>query len=93
MGSEYILKNLVKVILLELHTNKYINQFSGGLNRKKIIEYLISLNFKCYLVSSFRDFEKTKELRNKFNLNKKFEYIEVNMINFDQLFLHLHLGF
>lgn len=86
MGSEYILKNLVKVILLELHTNKYINQFSEGLNRKKIIEYLISLNFKCYLVSSFRDFEKVKELKNKFNLNKKFEYIEINMINFNQLF-------
>ena len=86
LGSKYILKNLVKVILLELHTNKYINQFSDGLNRKKIIEHLISLNFKCYLISSFRNFEKSIELRKKFNLNKKFEYIEIDMLNYNQLF-------
>tara|TARA_B110000444_G_C18826168_1_gene590461 strand:+ start:1211 stop:2194 length:984 start_codon:yes stop_codon:yes gene_type:complete len=86
IGSEYILKNFVKVILLELHTTKYIEKFSDGSNRKKIIENLISLNFKCYLIASFRDFEKSVDLQNKFNFNKKFQYMEINMLNYDHLF-------
>tara|TARA_B100000795_G_scaffold217399_1_gene171383 strand:- start:3854 stop:4837 length:984 start_codon:yes stop_codon:yes gene_type:complete len=86
LGSKNILQNLVKVILLELHTTKYIEKFSDGSSRKEIIEYLISLNFKCYLISSFRDFEKSIDLQNKFNLNKKFQYIEINKQNFDQIF-------
>lgn len=86
LGSKDILQNLTKVILLELHTTKYIEKFSDGSNRKEIIEYLISLNFKCYLISSFREFEKSIELQEKFNLNKKFQYIEIDMLNYDQIF-------
>jgi len=85
-GSTKVLKDYVKVILLELHTNKYIEKFSDGMDRKKIIELLISLNFKCYLVSSFRGFEKSKELQEKYNLKRKFDFVEVNIQNFDQTF-------
>jgi len=86
LGSKNILQNFVKVILLELHTSKYIDKFSDGSNRKKIIEYLISLDFKCYLVSSFRDFEKSLELQREFNINKKFKYMEINIENYNQIF-------
>ena len=86
LGSKHILQNFVKIILLELHTTKYIEKFSDGSNRKKIIENLLSLDFKCYLISSFRDFEKSIDLQNQFNLNKKFQYIEINMSNYNDLF-------
>ncbi len=85
-GSKKILKESVKVILLELHTNKYIDKFSEGLNRKNIIDCLILSNFKCYLVSSFRGFEKSKNLQEEYNIRKKFNYIEINSENFDQVF-------
>ena len=85
-GSKKILKESVKVILLELHTNEFINNFSGGMNRKKIIELLIHSDFKCYLISSFRGFEKSKDLQAKYNTKKKFDYIEINLENFNQIF-------
>ena len=86
LGSKNILQNFVKVILLELHTSKYIDKFSDGSSRKKIIEYLISLGFKCYLVSSFRNFEKSLELQKEFNVSKKFQYMEINLENYNQVF-------
>lgn len=85
-GSKKILNEFVKVILLELHTDEYINRFSEGLNRKKVIELLILSNFKCYLVSSFRGFEKSEDLQEKYHKKRKFDYIEVNLENFDQIF-------
>ena len=85
-GAKKILKDYTKVILLELHTNKYLHKFSDGLNRKKIIELLYSLNFKCYLVSSFRDFEESRDLQEEYDLKKKFDYLEVNLINFNEIF-------
>ena len=38
-GSKKILKESVKVILLEMHTNEFINNFSGGMNRKKLLSF------------------------------------------------------
>jgi len=85
-GSKKILNEFVKVILLELHTDEYINKFSEGLNRKKIIEYLILSNFKCYLISSFRGFEESKDLQEKYDKKGKFDYIKIDLENFDQIF-------
>jgi len=86
LGSKKVLKDFTKIILLELHSNNYIKKFSDGLNREKILELLISLDFKCYLISSFRDFEKSEDLQNQYYSNKKFQYIEVNLKNFNEVF-------
>ena len=86
LGSKKVLKDFTKIILLELHSNNYIKKFSDGLNREKILELLISLDFKCYLISSFRDFEKSEDVQNQYYSNKKFQYIEVNSKNFNEVF-------
>ena len=85
-GSKKILQNNTKIILLELHTSKYLKKFSNGCSRKKIIEYLLSLDFKCYLISSFRDFEQSVDLQKSFQIRKKFNYIQINLENFDSIF-------
>lgn len=86
MGSQKILKEHAKVILLELHSTKYLKKFSGDFTRKKVIEILMSLEFKCYLISSFRQFEKSKELQQEFHENKKFNYLEIDENNIDNIF-------
>ena len=78
LGSATILNKKVKIILLELHTNQYIEKFSDGSNRKNVIEFLISNSFNCFLVSEFRTLDKKK---NKF-INEKLNIIEITKNNY-----------
>ncbi len=82
LGSATILNKKVKIILLELHTNQYIEKFSDGSNRKNVIEFLISNSFNCFLVSEFRTLDKKK---NKF-INEKLNIIEITKNNYDEIF-------
>ena len=75
-GCSQILEKHAKVILLELHTSEYLKKYSNGFNRKKIISLLIEKNFHCFLVSSFRDYDK----------KNKYELIQINNENFDFIF-------
>ena len=78
-GSNKMLTNFTKIILLELHTSNYLKKFSDGLSKKEIIFFLINLGFKCYLVSSFRDHGFKKDSEN-------YEYKEINKENFELIF-------
>ena len=76
LGSKNILKN-TKIILLELHTSDFLKKFSNGLNKKEILSQLIDLNFDCYLVSSFRNYDYK---------NQKYKFKKIDMQNFELLF-------
>lgn len=76
LGSKNILRN-TKIILLELHTSDFLKKFSNGLNKKEILSQLIELNFDCYLVSSFRNYD---------YINQKYEFKKIDMQNFELLF-------
>ena len=76
-GCSQILEKPTKVILLELHTSEYLKKYSNGFNKKKIISLLIEKNFHCFLVSSFRDYDKK---------NNKYKIIQINNENFDLIF-------
>ena len=78
-GSNKMLTNFTKIILLELHTSAYLKKFSDGLSKKEIILFLNNLGFKCYLVSSFRDHDFKKN-------NENYEYKEINKENFELIF-------
>ena len=76
LGSKNILKN-TKIILLELHTSNFLKKFSNGINKREILSNLIELNFDCYLVSSFRNYD--------YN-NHTYEFKKIDMHNFEFLF-------
>ena len=76
LGSKNILKN-TKIILLELHTSDFLKKFSNGLNKKEILSQLVDLNFDCYLVSSFRNYDYK---------NQKYKFKKIDMQNFELLF-------
>lgn len=76
LGSKNILRN-TKIILLELHTSDFLKKFSNGLNKKEILSQLIDLNFDCYLVSSFRNYDYK---------NQKYKFKKIDMQNFELLF-------
>ena len=72
-----------KIILLELHSDEYIKEFSDGGSRKLVIENLSSLGFNCYLVSSFRRSDKS-QLQNLDN--QKFKIKRIEKSNYEALF-------
>ncbi len=76
-GSSEILNKYIKIILLELHTSDYLKKFSNGFSKKAIISLLIEKNFNCFLVSSFRDYDKK---------NEKYKLMEINKHNFEYIF-------
>tara|TARA_B100000900_G_scaffold404480_1_gene412891 strand:- start:3520 stop:4482 length:963 start_codon:yes stop_codon:yes gene_type:complete len=85
-GGKKILKENVKVILLELHTQSDLNIYSNGIKRKEIISELNVLGFNTYLISPFRELDR-QGLDDKFlNYEKKLDYKEVTKLNADELF-------
>lgn len=88
-GSSNILKNDVKYILLELHTDNYLKRYSPGFNKLKIIQNLISSNFSCYIIiDKFkREFNKTSydEGMLYYDNKTKLDYININSSNINDV--------
>lgn len=85
-GGKDLLKKNVNVILLELHSQNYLNIYSEGIKREEIISDLNQLGFKTYLISPFREIDR-KRLDNEFLENKKkLNFKEVNRSNAECLF-------
>lgn len=80
-GSISILKNNCKIILLELHSDEYLNKFSQGDTRASIIKILLENDYSCLLVSSFRD----DNIQNKKISNKPIKKINIDTNNLDQI--------
>ena len=54
-GSEELLNNNIKYLLMELHTENDLKKFSPGFSKSKIIKNLIDHDFNCYLISPHSD--------------------------------------
>ncbi len=81
-GSNDILKNNCKIILLELHSNDYLKKFSDGENRVSIIDFLLKNNFSCYMISHHRESDDIIDLNKK---NQSIEKIEINRVNLNSI--------
>jgi FkbM family methyltransferase len=85
LGGQNILSNYIKVILLELHPDEYLNKYSDGMRRIDVINLLIKNNFKTYIISPFRYSSRSLEYIN-FKNGKKLKFLEVNSSNFNEFF-------
>lgn len=85
-GGKKVLKENVKVIFLELHSQKDLDIYSNGIKRKEVISDLNNLGFRTYLISPFRELD-GKGLDEKFlSYEKKLSFKEITKFNADDLF-------
>ena len=85
-GGKKVLKESVKVILLELHSQNDLDIYSNGIKRKEIISDLNNLGFKTYLISPFRELDRQGLDDKLLSYEKKLNYREVTKVNADELF-------
>ena len=79
------LKENVKVIFLELHSQEYLQEYSGT-TKKEIINFLINKKFNCYLLP-YTEKLNLYHVSNDFNLlNYKNSYRKINEENYRDLF-------
>jgi len=84
-GFKDSLFNKVKIILLELHSNIFLNKFSNT-DKKSLVNFLQKNNFNCYIVP-FHEHLKLYEVSDNFRI-KEFKnlYKKINDENFDDIF-------
>ena len=84
-GFKKSLKEKVKIILLELHSEQYLKQFSDS-SKIKIFNLLHSLDFNCYIVP-FNHSLKLYHTGENFELSEyKNVYCKITQDNFKELF-------
>ena len=82
-GSNDLLSNNIKYLLMELHTDHDLKKFSPGFSKAKIIQNLIDHNFNCYLISphsdGFRNIYSATDESQKLYLNNtnKLDYLKI----------------
>ena len=82
-GSNKLLSNNIKYLLMELHIDSDLNKFSPGFSKVKIIQNLIENDFNCYLISphsdGFRNLYTANDDKQKMYLNNtnKLEYYKM----------------
>ena len=89
-GAQNLLSNNIKYIILELHTNEYLDRYSPGYTKIEIIKFLISNNFNCYLISNNEMSEYNKsdyDIAMRFyDYKDKLKYLKLNGQNLDETF-------
>lgn len=85
-GGKKFIKENVNIILMELHSQDYLNIYSEGITRKEIITELNSLNFKTYLISPFREIDAKKQDYEYLSYQKKLNFKEINSLNSEEVF-------
>ena len=84
-GFKQNLNNNAKIILLELHSNKYLKEYSDS-NKRKIIEFLINQNYHCFVVPYFGTLNLYKVDKNFLISKFKNPYRKINKLNYEDLF-------
>ena len=74
-----------KVVLLELHSNSYLKEYSNT-NKKEIINFLLDLNFNCYIVPYYGEHNLYKVENNFLIENYKVPFRKLNKSNYEDLF-------
>lgn len=89
-GADNLLKNHVKYIILELHAESYLERYSPGFSKNKIIVNLIDKGFSCYYIgdNNIKDFNKEKisDCIKIYNNEKKMKFISINKDNINDIF-------
>ena len=74
-----------KIVLLELHSNSYLKEYSDS-NKKEIINFLLDLNFNCYIVPYYGELNLYKVDSNFLIENHKVSFRKINKSNYEDLF-------
>jgi FkbM family methyltransferase len=85
-GGKNFLKESVNIILLELHSQNYLNIYSDGIKRKEVIVELNTIGFKTFMISPFREIDRKKHDNEFLSYQKKLNFKEINYSNADELF-------
>ena len=89
-GAQNLLSNNIKYIILELHTNEYLERYSPGYTKIDVIKLLISNNFNCYLISNNEMGEYNKSDYDTgmrfYDYKDKLKYLKLNDRNLDEIF-------
>lgn len=88
-GAKSMLKEHVSFILMEIHPDDYLREYSGSINRKQILSALEEAGFKNYLIGGFR-YQRSPE-REIFNSTGKVSYIPINDNNKELIFFDRHV--
>jgi|TARA_B100000315_G_scaffold107002_1_gene98205 FkbM family methyltransferase len=62
-GASHILTNSLNYILLEVHPEEMLMQYSPGHTRRSIIQTLNDAGFNCYLIAGFRTTKRSPEYK------------------------------
>jgi FkbM family methyltransferase len=84
-GFKENLSTSVKVIFLELHSQEYLQEYSGC-TKKEIINFLINNKFNCYILPYSEKLNLYHILDNFDLLNYKNSYRKINEANYNDLF-------
>lgn len=88
-GADKLLRNYIKCIILELHSDNYLKRYSSGFDKIKIITNLIEKDFNCYYIldNNILDFDKSDYDTgiSTFNNELKLEYIQITLQNIKEI--------
>lgn len=89
-GAQNLLSDNIKYIILELHTNEYLERYSPGYTKIEVINLLISNNFNCYLISNNEMSEYNKSDYDAgmklYDYKNKLKYLKLNDQNLEEIF-------
>jgi len=84
-GASRILAKCLKYVLLEVHPEEMLMQYSPGHTRRSIIEALNDAGFNCYLVAGFRTTRRSPEYK-RLRANGELSFHFIDMEQYDTLF-------
>ena len=84
-GASRILAKYLDYVLLEIHPEEMLMQYSPGHTRRSIIEALNDAGFNCYLVSGFRTTRRSPEYK-RLLTNGELSCHFIDMGKYDTLF-------
>ena len=84
-GSKNLLKENLKFILLELHTNKYLYKFSNKMERYTVVRHILENGYDCYLVSEFRSSDYSDGLNSE-NIKDKINFLKIDIDSLKTIF-------
>tara|TARA_B100000029_G_scaffold434155_1_gene447356 strand:- start:48 stop:1082 length:1035 start_codon:yes stop_codon:yes gene_type:complete len=84
-GASRILANCLDYVLLEIHPEEMLAQYSPGHTRRSIIRALTDAGFNCYLVGGFRTTRRSPEYKRLLK-NGELSCHHIDMERYDTLF-------
>ncbi|MEC9293184.1 MAG: FkbM family methyltransferase [Chloroflexota bacterium] len=84
-GASRILAKCIDYVLIEIHPEEMLMQYSPGHTRRSIIEALNDAGFNCYLVAGFRTTKRSPEYKRLLG-NGELSCHFIDMAKYDTLF-------